>query len=131
MIVIDTSALVAILNKKPERDRFLAIISEDDRPMISAVAFYETMLVIGARSGPEKLTDLEDLIATAQAQIVPFDAEQALAAQRAYMRYGKGIDPNARLNLCDCASYALAKTLDAPLLYKGDDFAATDVVRAA
>lgn len=131
MIVIDTSALVAILNKEPERDRFLDIISRDDRPMISAVTFYETMLVVSVRGGPDKLTDLNDLVASAEAQIVSFDAEQALAAHHAYMRYGKGIDPTARLNICDCAAYALAETLDAPLLFKGDDFAATDVESAA
>ena len=62
---------------------------------------------------------------------MPFDADQARAAQAAYMRYGKGIDPAARLNLCDCVAYALAKHLTVPLLYKGSDFAATDIVTAS
>jgi ribonuclease VapC len=61
---------------------------------------------------------------------VAFDADQARAAQAVYMRYGKGVDPAARLNLCDCVTYALAKHLDVPLLFKGDDFAATDIVAA-
>ena len=62
--------------------------------------------------------------------MVPFDAEQAHAAYAAYAIYGKGIHATARLNLCDCVAYALAKDLDAPLLFKGDDFSGTDV-RAA
>ena len=63
-------------------------------------------------------------------EIVPFDAVQAYEAAAAFGRYGKGLHPRARLNLADCAAYALAKTMNAPLLFKGDDFAATDV-RAA
>ena len=60
-------------------------------------------------------------------EIVPFDEAQAREALAAFGRSGKGIDPKARLNLSDCAAYALAKTLDSPLLFKGDDFTATDV----
>jgi ribonuclease VapC len=99
--------------------------------MISAVTFYEAMLVLAARRGAGNLDDLNDLIEAAEAAIVVFDAEQARAAQTAYLRYGKGIHPTARLNLCDCVAYALAKHLDVPLLFKGQDFAATDVTPAA
>ena len=130
MIVVGTSALLAILNNEPERDRFLDILSEDDRPMVSAVTFYETMLVAGVRRGPDDLTDLAELIETAEAQIVPFDADQARAAQAAYMVFGKGIHAAASLNLCDCVAYALAKHLNVRLLFKGQDFAATDIVAA-
>jgi ribonuclease VapC len=62
-----------------------------------------------------------------QAEIIPFDTDQAHAAQAVYMRYGKGIHPTARLNLCDCVAYALAKRLGVPPLFKGDDFRATDI----
>lgn len=130
MIVVDTSALIAILNKEPERDRFLDILANEDRPVLSAVTYYETMLIASARRGATNLDDLTQILETIEAEIVPFDADQARAAQAAYMRYGKGIDPAARLNLCDCVTYALAKQLVVPLLYKGSDFAATDVASA-
>jgi ribonuclease VapC len=130
VIVVDTSALLAILNGEPERDRFLDILANDDQPMISAVTLYETMLVAGIRRGPDNLNDLEQMLATAEARIVPFDEDQARAAHAAYMRFGKGIHPTARLNLCDCVAYALAKHLDVPLLFKGQDFQTTDVAAA-
>lgn len=131
MIVVDTSALLAILNNEPERDRFLDILSDDERPVVSAVTRYETMPIAGTRRGPDNLADLADLIEAAEAEILPFDEDQARAAQAAYMVFGKGIDAAASLNLCDCVAYALAKRLDVPLLFKGQDFAATDVVVAA
>jgi ribonuclease VapC len=130
VIVVDTSALIAILNKEPERDRLLDILANDDRPVLSAVTYYETMLIASARRGTANLDDLAQILETIEAEIVPFDVDQARAAQAAYMRYGKGIDPAARLNLCDCVAYALAKQLAVPLLYKGSDFAATDIAAA-
>jgi ribonuclease VapC len=129
VIVVDT-ALLAILNSEPERDRFLDVLANDDHVVISAVILYEAMLIAGIRRGPDNLTDLAELLETAEAEVVPFDADQVHAAQAVYMRYGKGIHPTARLNLCDCVAYALAKHLDAPLLFKEDDFAATDIVVA-
>jgi ribonuclease VapC len=130
VIVVDTSALLAILNTEPERDRFLDVLANDDRVVVSAVTAYETMLVVGARRGPDNLSDLAQIFDTVDAEIVPFDADQAYAAQAVYMRYGKGIHPTARLNLCDCVAYSLAKQLNVPLLFKGEDFAATDIARA-
>lgn len=130
MIVVDTSALLAILNSEPERDRLLDVLANDDRVIVSAVTLYEAMLIAGVRRGPDNLTDLTQILETAEAEIVPFDAGQAKAAQAAYMLYGKGLHPVARLNLCDCVAYALAKNLGVPLLFKGDDFTATDVVAA-
>jgi len=106
VIVVDTSALLAVLNGEPERDRFLDILANDDRPMVSAVTLYETMLVVGARRGPDNLDDLEKMLAVAEARIVPFDEDHTRAAHSAYMRFGKGIHPTARLNLCDCVAYA-------------------------
>lgn len=130
MIVVDTSALLAILNREPERDHFLDVLASDDRVMVSAVTLYEAMLVAGTRRGPDNLGDLAQILETAEAEIVPFDADQAKAAQAVYMRYGKGIHPTARLNLCDCVAYSLAKNLGVPLLFKGDDFTATDIIQA-
>jgi len=130
VIVVDTSALLAILNKEPERDRFLDVLANDDRVILSAVTLYEAMLVAAARRGPDNLGDLAQILETIEAEIVPFYADQARAAQAVYMRYGKGMHPMARLNLCDCVAYALAKHLTVPLLFKGDDFAATDIAPA-
>ncbi len=131
MIVVDTSALLALLNKGPERDRFLDILSNDAEPVVSAVALYETMLVVGIRRGPDNLDDLAQILETIEAQIVPFDADQARSAHAAYMRYGKGIHASASLDLCECIAYALAKHLGVPLLFKGQDFKATDIAAAA
>lgn len=89
------------------------------------------MLIVAVRRGSGNLHDLNGLMAAAEAEIVPFDADQARAAHAAYSHYGKGIHPIARLNLCDCIAYALARHLDVPLLFKGKDFAATDVTPAA
>ncbi len=127
MIVIDTSALVAILNHEPERTAFFQAIIAADRCLVSAVTYQEAGHVLFARHGVNGLYDLEDFLALIKAEIVPHDMHLAALALEAFRRYGKGIDPKARLNFCDCAVYALAKAMQAPLLFKGDDFTATDV----
>jgi ribonuclease VapC len=130
MIVVDTSALIAILTREPEHSHFLHLLDQVERRLVSAVTYYEAGIVMQARAGAGGLDDLNDLLQAISAEIVPFDQAQAASALTAYARYGKGIDPKARLNLGDCASYALAKGLNAPLLFRGTDFAATDVVVA-
>ena len=127
MIVIDTSALVAILNHEPERTAFFQAIIAADRCLVSAVTYQEAGHVLFARHGVNGLSDLEDFLALIKAEIIPHDMHLAALALEAFRRYGKGIDPKARLNFCDCAVYALAKAMQAPLLFKGDDFTATDV----
>jgi ribonuclease VapC len=131
MIVVDTSALIAILARESEHQPFLKVLDDADRRPISAVTLYETGIVLRMRLGPAGLDDLHDLMQELSAEIIPFDRPQAEAALAAYLRYGKGIDARARLNMGDCAAYALATSLNAPLLFKGTDFAATDVVCAA
>jgi ribonuclease VapC len=128
VIVIDSSALVAILDDEPERIAFAAIIAGTDRCLVSAVNAHETGLVMFGRHKAQGLSDLWDLLGWIHAEIVPFDEPQVRSALDAFTRYGKGIDARARLNLCDCAAYALAKSRNLPLLFKGDDFRATDVV---
>jgi ribonuclease VapC len=96
------------------------------RRLASAVTVYETGIVIGARRGPsasEVMTFLREL----DVEIVPFAAPYISHALEAYARFGKGVDPKARLNLGDCAAYALAKGLNVPLLFKGSDFSQTDI----
>ena len=128
MIVIDTSALIAILNKEPERAAFMTAIASDERRMLSAVNLLEARMVMRGRYGDAGVADLDRLLATIDPEIVPFDETLANAAFLAFATYGKGINPTAKLNLCDCIAYALSKSLDAPLLFKGDDFSATDVI---
>lgn len=130
MIVIDTSVLIAILQEESDHIRFKDIIANADVCRMSALTLFETSQVMFARRKHAGLVEMRKLLDSMEVEFVPFDETQAEAALDAFMRYGKGIHPAARLNLGDCASYALAKTLGAPLLYKGADFAATDIVSA-
>ena len=129
MIVIDTSALIAILDREPERVAFFESIAGAERRLVSAVTYQEAGQVLLSRRGVKGLYDLQDLLALIEAEIVPHDGRLAEMAISAFQRYGKGIDPKARLNFCDCAAYALAKAMNAPLLFKGEDFIHTDVAR--
>ena len=125
-MVIDTSALVAILGNEPEREEFGFAIEQAEHRAMSSVSFVETSMVIGSRYGPEGLRDLDLLISKARIEIVAVEEDQAQIARRAFMQYGNGRHP-ARLNLGDCFAYALAKALDEPLLCKGTDFHCTDI----
>jgi len=127
MIVIDTSALIAILSHEPERTSFYDAIVAADRCLVSAVTYQEAGHVLIAKRGVNGLYDLEDFLALIKAEIIPHDLHLAALALEAFRRYGKGINPKARLNFCDCAAYALAKAMNAPLLFKGNDFAETDL----
>jgi ribonuclease VapC len=125
-MVIDSSALIAILRKEPEADAFLHAIDRDAVRLVSAMTKLETsMVAIGMRdrAGGE---DVGRLLTKIAATIVPFDEHQADIAREAFARYGKGRHP-AGLNFGDCAAYALAVAEAEPLLCKGTDFGATDV----
>ena len=130
MIVVDSSALVAILRREPEADRFLRLIIGAAECLLSAVSLLEISMVLLGRNGDAIAWEgLDALIARVPIEIVPHDAALAAAARTAFLRYGKGRHP-AALNLGDCASYALARSRMLPLLFKGDDFAATDLIAA-
>lgn len=130
MIVVDTSALVAVLRREPEADAFLRIIADADRCLVSAVTCMEASLVLAGRSGGASCWQgLDALVACAGMEVVALDAELAGIARDAFLRFGKGRH-RAGLNFGDCASYALAKARDLPLLFKGEDFAATDLAAA-
>jgi len=130
VIVVDNSALIAILGREPEADVFLRIIAEADGCLLSAVSLLETSMVLAGRTGDAaSWTDLDALIARAEMQIVAQDAELTEKARKAFLRFGKGRHP-ASLNLGDCASYALPKKRSLPLLFKGDDFSKTDLAAA-
>ncbi len=127
MIAVDSSALVAILRREPEADRFLTIIAEADGCVLSSVSLLETSMVLAGRSGDAaSWAELDALIARAGMQVMAQDAGLAEVARNAFLQFGKGRHP-AALNLGDCASYALAKTRDLPLLSKGNDFPRTDL----
>ena len=125
-MVIDSSALVAILQDEPERRSFNRAIETADRRAMSVASFVETSIVIESRFGPDGIRDLDLFMAKARIELVPVDAEQGHVARTAYRDYGKRRH-RARLNFGDCFAYALAKTLDELLLFKGTDFALTDV----
>lgn len=125
-MVIDSSALVAILRGEVEHQSFKAAIAAADVRLVSAVTKLEaSMVAIG--SGPaEGAQDIDDLLALLAVQIVPFDEHQADIARDAFVRFGKGRH-RAGLNFGDCAAYALAMVESEPLLFKGSDFSSTDV----
>jgi ribonuclease VapC len=131
VIVIDSSALIAILRREPEADGFLQIVAEAVSCLLSSVSLLETSMVLAGRTGDAtSWTELDALIARARIEVVAQDAELTEAARAAFLRYGRGRHP-AALNLGDCASYALAKHYDVPLLFKGADFPRTDLQAAA
>jgi ribonuclease VapC len=128
-VVLDTSALVAVLLGEPERDRFIAALAEAEDPLISAGTLLEASIVLRSKLGEAGLADLDELLATAGVRCVAVDLAQVHAARDAFARFGKGRDA-AGLNYGDCFAYALAKVVQVPLLFKGDDFRRTDVVAA-
>lgn len=130
MIVVDTSAIVAIVFGEPERQSFLASIEEAGKALVSAVSVVEARLVVHARRGQRAVALLDDLLRLPFFEIISPDAATADAAYVAFVVYGKGSGHPAALNFGDLFSYALAKTTSLPLLFKGDDFARTDVAPA-
>lgn len=128
-MIVDSSALIAILFQEAEASAFASALREAPTRNVAAPTVVEAALVAEGRVGPEMGRELDDLLAAMQAEIVPFTAEHAALAREAWRRYGKGRHP-AGLNLGDCVSYALAKARNEPLLFKGDDFARTDVKAA-
>ncbi len=125
-MVIDTSALVAILLGEPEAERFALVIAADPKRLISSFTALETGIVIEAKKGEAGGRELDLLLHHAKIAIVPLTLEQYGIARIAWRRYGKGRHP-AGLNIGDCCSYALAKLGDDSLLFKGNDFSLTDV----
>lgn len=125
-MVLDTSAILAVLRDEPERRAFNEAIEASERRAMSTATLVEASIVIEARYGAEGLRDLDLFLAKADVELVAVDVEQAHAARRAFSEYGKGRHA-AALNYGDCFAYALAKILRAPLLCKGDDFVRTDI----
>jgi len=129
LIVIDSSALVAILRDEPERRPFIDAIVDHGEPRLSAATYVEASMVMELRLGDRGGREIDVLIEDVGMAIVPVDQAQATIAREAFRRFGKGRH-RAALNFGDFFVYALAKTLDASVLFKGNDFALTDLKRA-
>lgn len=125
-MVIDTSALVAILTAEPEQAAFIHAIEQAEVRLLSAANWVEVSIVIESRYGAAGLHHLDRLLARAGVETVAVDVEQARIAREAFQRYGKGRHP-AALNFGDCFAYALASARSEPLLFKGGDFLQTDL----
>jgi ribonuclease VapC len=128
-MVVDTSAVLAILLAEEDAEQFARAIQQAPRCRISAASYLEAALVIDTRGDAVSSRQFDLFFKRAGLLIEPVTFEQAQLARQAYRDFGKGRHP-AKLNFGDCLAYALAKSLDEPLLFKGDDFAKTDVERA-
>lgn len=126
-MVIDTSAIIAILAQEDDAEALASAIQRDETRLLSVATLTEAGIVMTALFGEGGAADLDELIEQMQVEIVPLTEEHARLAREAFARFGKGRHP-ARLNLGDCFSYALAKASGHPLLFKGNDFSRTDLV---
>ena len=125
-MLLDTSAFLAIFQNEPERRMFNEAIESAGSRMTSVATFIETSIVLESRYGAEGIRDFDLFLEKASISILPVDVDQGQVARQAFRQFGKGRHP-AGLNFGDCFSYALAKSLAQPLLYKGVDFSLTDI----
>ncbi len=128
-MIVDSSAVLAIAFNEPEAERFATAIAQRPERSIAAVNWLEVMMVVESRHGEESADDVLLILEQLGVETLAFDAEQAYEAREAWRRFGKGRHA-AGLNLGDCAAYAAAVVTGRPLLFKGNDFTQTDVVRA-
>lgn len=126
-MIVDTSALVAIVHDEPEAPAFKALIARAPIVRVSAATYLEAGVVVDRASDPRLSSALDVLLASGGIVVEAFTVRQATLARDAYQRFGKGSGHPARLNMGDCFSYALARDLGEPLLFKGADFALTDI----
>lgn len=133
MIAVDSSVILAIYLAEPDARSLASRVVEEADPIISAATLLECSIAIRSRKLSEAAEAeqwLDGLVRELQLQIVEVDAVQAQVARAAHVRYGKGTGHPAQLNFGDCFAYALATAMDVPLLYKGEDFAKTDIASA-
>jgi ribonuclease VapC len=128
-MIVDTSAIVAMLQLEPEATAFLKLLAPRKDNKLSAGNYLECGIVIDKAKDAAASADLDALISTLSIEIVPVTREQAKIARQAYRDFGKRSGHKARLNFGDCFAYALAMDSGEPLLYKGDDFAETGLAR--
>jgi ribonuclease VapC len=128
-MILDTSALVAVLFREPEAELFARLIHDADRCLISAGSFLELSIVLERQAAPDADRQCDMFFRRTAVVIEPFTVDQAYIARQAFHDFGKGRHP-AALNFGDCFAYALAKFTGEPLLFKGEDFQKTDIVSA-
>jgi ribonuclease VapC len=126
-VIVDTSALIAILRDEADAKTFAVAIAGADRRRLSAANYVETAIVIDGSRNPIASRHFDDLLREAEIVIEPVTEEQARIAREAYRDFGRGSGHPAGLNFGDCFAYALAKALREPLLFKGDDFGYTGI----
>lgn len=126
-MVLDSSALVAILLGEPEADTLVRVVAESGTRLVGAPTWVETSAVMLAKKGPGGEVALDALIERLGVHIVPLTLDGARLARLAYARFGKGVGDPGVLNYGDCLAYGVAMAERQPLLYKGDDFSHTDV----
>ena len=130
-MIVDASALVAVVRNEAGADRFFRALSDPGEPKhMSAANYLEAAIVIDGSRSPIASRGFDDVVAAAGIAIEPVTREQAEIARAAYRDFGKGNGHPAGLNFGDCFAYALAKSMRKPLLFKGDDFSHTDVAIA-
>jgi ribonuclease VapC len=129
-LIIDSSALIAILFAEPEAEACAKAIEAAENRRVSAVNFVETAIVIDGRRDPVASRRLDDLVRETAITIEPVDVAQAMLAREAYRDFGRGSGHPARLNFGDCFAYALARRRGETLLFKGNDFIHTDIAPA-
>jgi ribonuclease VapC len=128
-MILDTSALLAILLNEPEADEFASVIERTRRVRISAASYLEAAMIIDRQRDEIRSAMLDDFLTDFDIQIEPISVEQIRVARQAFRAFGKGIGP-AGLDYGDCFTYALAKVTREPLLFKGNDFSKTDLLPA-
>jgi ribonuclease VapC len=126
-VIIDTSAVVALLLDEPEAPRMARLMAAAPDRRLSAASYVELAVVVDGRRDPTLSGALDAILRAYRIEIMPLTPEQARLAREAYQRFGRGSGHPARLNMGDCFSYALARDLGEPLLFKGRDFALTDI----
>jgi ribonuclease VapC len=126
-VIIDSSALIAILRREPDWRRFAAALNSADTARLSAATYVEISVVVQRLKDPALDDEIDELIQYFDINVEPLTAEQAKIARRAYRDYGRGSGHPANLNFGDCFSYALAREKREPMLWKGDDFGHTDI----
>lgn len=126
-MILDTSAVVAILRAEPDADGYVGALAAASEPKISAGTYIEAGIIVDLNGDPVLSRQLDDLLSAAQVRVEPVTQQHAEIARQAYRDFGKGTGHPAQLNFGDCFAYALSRATGEPLLFKGDDFAHTDL----
>ena len=129
MIVVDSSIIVAVVENEPDAAVWVDVLDRAPQAFMSVVSYVETSMVIAGRRSDAGLGSVDATLKALHVSVVPVTLDQGNVALRAFLRFGRGRH-SAGLNIGDCFAYALAKSRDLPLLFKGEDFAKTDIVAA-